>query len=317
MDDFQLNLGGCRVRVKTNGGRQLLHRYIEPDDTQDSAEPFRTIIAVVGKMDDNVERSWSAGQIYRSDWALKGYYSGHYFGDPVLLRRVGTTYIVSGPNLAVFLWRYLIKLILADFARERAVLHFKCACVSQEGRGCLIFGLSKAGKTTLVQALVAAGADFVSNTHTFVNPATMQAIAVRSKIRVRGRGYEKDGPESPAGAADLMHEAGAIFPQANIREGAKIESMFFLQRVPDAPSTPLLLPPDQCALILHNLFISTQFYDIQHDIIEDNRMSLIEYSDYIAESEASIRKVADSSRSYYLPVSRITDELAREVLKLI
>lgn len=120
---------------------------------------------------------------YRGDRMSSGYYLTDHFGDPAYMISQGTTHWIYAEDFEPILWPYAIKHLLTMYSLEHNLLHLKAAAVAHNGRGALLVGRGRSGKTVLLSRLCQSGFEFVSNTHVLIDDRTILGIPTTMRVR--------------------------------------------------------------------------------------------------------------------------------------
>lgn len=182
--DFQVNLGGCRVRLAGDRVGRTVQRFSNPVTGSSDPVDFELWCLSCPPTGFTTEdlRRWVDGSKRAASFA-KGYYATDHFGPPVLLVTDGWRYVLFGEDLELVVWSYFVKYFLLRYSIDQSMLFLKGAAVSYGASCTLLLGRGGGGKTTLAAELARSGASFVTNSHALVAGNQLYGVATTMRVR--------------------------------------------------------------------------------------------------------------------------------------
>ena len=267
--------------------------FSKSQHTVDGA-PYRKLFifpdqpSALGKMQE-----LGSSPCYRTDWFGKGYYAGHYFGEPAVLERtVDGDFVLIAHEIGLVTWRYIVKLMLTEYAIEKGYLHLKAAAMEWDGNGYLLIGASGAGKTTLLWSMVAQGAKLVSNTHCLVDGETRRVWGVHSNVRMRDS-VPNDGVVARIGSESMV-DPGVVLGAENLSSGVGVRGILFLRAKNRNSMGIEPLQDGRAGVLMEYLSYGLNYYDLHQDIIVDSDLELSEFAEIIERSRIELQKLLAS-----------------------
>ena len=121
---------------------------------------------------------------YREKMMQKGYYIGHYFGDPIKIKVISFNEIhLCAKDYDRVLWSFITKYLITIFCIEKGYLHIKAAVAERNNKAFLIVGRGGSGKTEFLKKLCENGLNYVANTHSIINGNDV--FGINTNIRIR------------------------------------------------------------------------------------------------------------------------------------
>jgi hypothetical protein len=301
-----IRLGPLSVDIRSNERDfQGLRFFAGNDDFESPPYPDFTLSLCNLKVDG----PWPMPSIaaatdrsYRGKRMAAGYYLTDHFGPPAFLITRGREYWIFAEDFDPILWPYAVKHLCSVYAIESGLLHLKAAGVAVGGRGVLLVGRGNSGKTVILASLCGAGAQFLSNTHAFVQGQTL--IGVPTAMRVR-----RD---------DIF---GSIITQRGLAPSVKAGE-YTLDPVSDmgwsrAPSVPIaalcLLDyrgPEHCLVkeldrqtmyeYMEQFALAVNVYGLKEDLLDHLNGDVERFSRMASGMKAGLRALVESARCYYV-----------------
>jgi len=123
--------------------------------------------------------------------------------------------------------RQLVRYEMIEFAvltlaaRSRSLVPLHAACIGLGDSGCLIFGASGTGKSTLCLLALCNGLEVISEDSTFVDPESLEIFGVPNYLHVKPETIDLIGPgplhDLVAGSPVIRRRSGAVKFEADLR----------------------------------------------------------------------------------------------------
>jgi hypothetical protein len=223
----------------------------------------------------------------------------HAAGDPVAGTARATISSTAASDPAWLLYHFLDAMAYQLLgARHFAPVH--ASCVAREGRGALLCGDSKAGKTSLAYACARAGWTYVSDDASWlVRRRAEERVVVGSPHFIRLRPDATRFFPELAGRPVLRRGNGKAMLRIVTHDlpistapAASIDRMVFLRRVPGSPARLMPLAREEMRTWCEQVFytwnpeIAAEQHAALGMLLDGSRIETLEYSDLEAAVDA-------------------------------
>ena len=239
---------------------------------------------------------------YRGKRLSVGYYLTDHFGAPAYLVTRGSRYWIFAEDFEGLLWPYAIKHLLTLYSIKQEMLHLKAAAVAVEGQGALLVGRGGSGKTVLMNHLCLAGAEFLSNTHVFVDG--LDIFGIRTGMRVRAD--EFFGPMIAARGLAPNVKAGEYTadPLADLGWRAVRSAPLGCVCLVDYRGVGTRMIREMSAEVMFDYMeqfaLALNVYGLKEDVLDSFGGDVGRFSEEMSVMRARLRAVVDGARCYYL-----------------
>jgi hypothetical protein len=316
MRRIDIELGPVAMTIHTNieaqpfAGYFASGQYVSPWQS-----PDRQILAIRAAPDlaSSTEHGAFAPSSYRERQLRRGYYTTHYFGSPAFGALRGTNLVLVSVDVELLVWRLFVKLFLTVDGERRQLLHLKAAGLRCGSHTYLVAGTGGTGKTTFLHAMMAQGAQFLSNTHVLVGD-DMVAEGVHSNVRFRSPpGGRVVKPRGQLAVGEASYDPVELYGRERLLRRSPVSGILLLERGPaDVPQARLMPVPD-ALMALRHWSCALNFYDLKHDVLDLLGGDHLAFAEFASSVDARLRRLCESTPTTVLRVDVLKTAAAERI----
>lgn len=253
---------------------------------------------------DKTDPSFSTCSSYREKVMRSGYYIGHHFGMPALIKWIdGNNIALSCEDPGRVIWSYIFKVVLTLKAQELGFLHIKGSSIEYKGRSYIVLGRGGSGKTEFVRTICRYGARLMGNTHTLID--NKSALGIKTNVRIREGGRERYI------SIDNQRE----LPQ--VHTWVPIQAIFWVQYRKDGINTIKELPYEYAYHNFRWFTEATGNWELKEDIADSVNSDPYRFTQIMSLIDKRIKNLCNDIPTYYLNLDIKSDDGREMALELL